>query len=342
MSNGQAAGAPLPPVVATVNGQDISTRVYEMYLKNGREELGLDETKEEGRRKLSLLREGIVSELIDRELIRQEAARRGLRGEPRRLAEEDERAVARLGGAEKFDAYLAQHGLTRAEFMETVRGPVYSELVRRELSKDVQVSEEEVKAFYEAHRGDEWLRAPERVTASHILVAARPNLIAQQLQRDKNLAGAALQAAARDEMARRRARAEGLRRRALAGGADFAALAREFSDDLGTRERGGALGQFPRDSHPKAFDDAAFALKPGEVSLVTQTDYGFHVIKVTAREPARIITLEEAAPEIRRRLLAAREAETLKGWLTESRRKAQVRVAEPFRFGALKDEFPAL
>jgi parvulin-like peptidyl-prolyl isomerase len=280
--------------------------------------------------------------LIDRELIRQEAERRGLRGEPQRLAEEDERAVARLGGAEKFDAYLAQHGLTRAEFMETVRGPVYSELVRRELSKDVQVSDEEVKAFYEAHRGDEWLRAPERVTASHILVAARPHLIAQQLQRDKKLAGAALQTAARAEMARRRERAEGLRRRALAGGADFAALAREFSDDLGTRERGGALGQFPRDSHSKAFDDAAFALKPGEVSPVTQTDYGFHIIKVTAREPARIITLEEAAPEIRRRLLAAREAETLKGWLKEARRKAQVRVAEPFRFGALKNEFPAL
>jgi len=149
-----------------------------------------------------------------------------------------------------------------------------------------------------------------------------------------------------EEVARRRARAEGVRLRLFKGGlgrqADFAALAREFSDDAATREQGGALGLFQRGAHSKAFDDAAFALKEGEVSAPVQTEFGFHVIKLERREPARTLTFEEAAPDLRRRLLAQREAETLKSWLASARRSAKIRIAEPFRIGALREEFPAL
>ena len=139
-------------------------------------------------------------------------------------------------------------------------------------------------------------------------------------------------------MATSRRRAEDIRRKA-ASGADFAKLARESSDDPGTRDAGGGLGTFTRDTHAKAFDEAAFKLKPGSVSDVVETEYGFHIIKVFARETARVRTLAEMTAEIRARLLAKRQAEELTNWLKESRRKATVRVNEPFRFGALKTEF---
>src|SRR5437588_515032 len=70
------ANEQLPPVVATVNDRPIPTKLYEMYLKNGRDALGLDQNSDEGRRKLDQLKEGIVSELIDRTLIAQEAEAR--------------------------------------------------------------------------------------------------------------------------------------------------------------------------------------------------------------------------------------------------------------------------
>ena len=333
--------------VATIEGRAIPARLFEMYLRNGREGLGLDERTEEGRRKLALLREGVVSELIDRELIRQEAERRRLTLDEGYVAEEERRAVEQLGGEEKFKSYLAAHGLSREEFMDTVHTPLYALLLRRVLGRDLNVTDEELKEFYEAHKSDAEFQLPERVAASHILVAARPSVIEAGLRDEKGLAGDELRKALDEEMRRRSARAhEVLLGRLLRGGLsrrhDFAALAREFSDDAATREQGGSLGLFQRGAHSKAFDDAAFALKEGEVSAVVQTEFGFHVIKLERREPGRRLTFEEAAPDLRRRLLARREAETLNSWLAAARRSARIRVAEAFRTGALREEFPAL
>jgi parvulin-like peptidyl-prolyl isomerase len=330
-----------PTIVAAVNGRPISARLYEMYLKNGQEELGINPATDEGKRKLELLREGIVSELIDRQLIAQEAERRGLTLTPEEMREAEERAIAQFGGEKQYDEYLSLHRLSREEYRDVIRWDVYGGKLREEFSKKISVTDEDVRNYYDEHKGDEVLRLPERVTASHILIAATPNLIRQQLQRDRNLTGDALESGVREEMEKRRARAEELRRKAAAG-ADFDKLAREFSQDPSSIEQGGALGTFTRNSHPKAFDDAAFALKPGAVSRVVETDYGFHVIKVFAHENARTQTLDEAAPEIRRRLLSTRLAIDLRQWLSEARRAATIRISEPFRFGSLKTEFPAM
>lgn len=339
-SSANANTTELPPIVATVNERPLSTRLYEMYLKNGREELGLDPKTEEGRRKLDLLREGIVSEMIDRTLIAQEAERRGLAIPPEKLQEAEARTVQQFGGEQKYDAYLAEHHLTRDEYREVIKSELYGELMRADLSKGLTVTDEDIKKYYDEHKTEPQFQRAELVTASHVLINARPNLIAQQLEREKNLTGEALATAAREELEKRRAIAEEVRRKAAAG-ADFAALARQYSEDPSSKGQGGSLGTFARNSHTSAFDDAAFALQPGKVSAVVQTEYGFHVIKVTAREAARAQTLPEATPEIRRLLLGGREAAKLTETLHELRRQAKVRINEPFRFGALKNEFPA-
>jgi parvulin-like peptidyl-prolyl isomerase len=334
------AAAALPPIVAIVNGDSIPTTLYEMYLKNGREALEIDPDSDDGRRQLDELREGIVSELIDRAIIRQHAEQRGLSITADQLAEAERRAIAELGGEPQFDAYLKEHRLSRDEYRETIKSEIYGDMMRKELNSGLSVSDQEIKTYYATHESGPEFQLPELVTASHILVAARPNLITQRLQSEKNLGGEALASAVREEMERLRQRAEEVRRKA-ATRANFSALARESSDDPATRDRGGDLGTFARHTHARAFDDAAFALQPGSISNVVQTEFGFHVIKVSKREPGRRQTLAEATPEIRRRLLAKLEADKLTAWLREARRKADVRINERFRFGALKSEFSA-
>lgn len=339
-SQSNANTTELPPVVATVNDRPLLTKLYEMYLKNGREALGLDPKTEEGRTKLEQLREGIVSEMIDRTLIAQESERLGLTIPPDKWNEALQRTIQQFGGEQKYDAYLADHHLTRDEYAEVIRSEIYGELMRDELSKGLAVPDEEINKYYEAHKSEPQFQQPERVTASHILIAARPNLIAQQLQSRKKLSGEALASAVREEMERLKQKAELIRHEAIETGT-FASLARQYSEDPSSRERGGDLGTFTRGTHTRAFDDAAFALKPGMWSDVVQTEYGFHVIQVTAKEAARAQTLAEATPEIRRLLMSEHQAAKLTESLKEMRRKAKVHINEPFRFGALKNEFPS-
>ena len=112
-SSASSNASTLPPIVAMVNDRPISTKLYEMYLRNGREalhdSLQLDESTDEGRRNLEKLREGIVSELIDRTLIEAEAERRGLTISPEKLKAAEERAIVEQGGDAPFVRRLVAH-----------------------------------------------------------------------------------------------------------------------------------------------------------------------------------------------------------------------------------------
>ncbi len=107
---------------------------------------------------------------------------------------------------------------------------------------------------------------PSEIEASHVLVMYRGSLRApENVTRSKDEA----QQRVRDVL--RRARAN----------QDFAGLAREFSDEPGAGDRGGALGRFGRGAMVPAFEQAAFALRVGQVSDVVETPFGYHVIKRT-------------------------------------------------------------
>jgi peptidyl-prolyl cis-trans isomerase D len=106
-----------------------------------------------------------------------------------------------------------------------------------------------------------------------------------------------------------KARAELARQRALKG-ADFAALATELSEDTGSATQGGDLGYNTKGKMVTPFDDAQFALKPGDISEVVETRYGYHVIKVEGVREGDV-PLDEAKREIAEKLVSAARAEQL-------------------------------
>ena len=107
----------------------------------------------------------------------------------------------------------------------------------------------------------------EKIVASHILVAYKEARNAPaSITRSK---------------AQAKKRAEEALKKAAKGNADFGALAKQYSDDPGSGPRGGDLGAFTRKTMVQPFSEAAFALKPGELSAIVETDFGFHVIKRT-------------------------------------------------------------
>lgn len=322
-----SAARPEPAVVATADGRQITAKIYSMYVRNGIEALGLSDQTAEGRQKIELLKEGVIDELIDRALIQAEAERRQLSISDETFEATYSRRVGEMGGEESYRAYLADHQLTDDEFRQVVRQELYGQLMKDELGREVTATPAEVRGFYETHRQSpnfaNLMKEPERVHAAHILVAARRSQVAAELKSQSSAGPAQIARLVIEEMTRRRARAEMIHAKIKAG-ADFAALARQYSDDPGTRTRGGDLGLFSRDTHTPGFDEAAFALKPGQISPIVETDYGFHIIKVVERKAERTRSFDEVRASLEQQLLARKQAEHLSRWLETRRREANI------------------
>lgn len=167
-----------------------------------------------------------------------------------------------------------------------VEQQVFLQLRDQVITPDTVISDEELAELYaEEGRGT-------RVRARHVLLSIPDG--ASEEERDSVYA-----------------LAEGLRERA-AGGEDFAAMAREYSDDSGTAQQGGDLGWFERGDMVEPFEEAAFALEGGEVSGVVETPYGLHIIKVEERETQ---SLEEAGETFRRQVISQRQQESLNSYV---------------------------
>jgi peptidyl-prolyl cis-trans isomerase C len=298
------------------DGIQVPARVFRMFVANAVDAAGARSASERQR-----VSDAVLEDLIDRALVAAEAKRRGVVVSPAEVERRMAQWRSSFGGTSGFEAHLARHGLSSEDWRQIAWQELAGAAVADALTAGVAVTHAEIAAFYRKHVRDPRLRAlfvePERVRAAHIFLDARPAVLA---------ARGPAEAGRHDDRSpveRQRQRAESLRRRA-AGGADFAALARAWSDDAGTRDRGGDLGTFTRGTHARAFDAAAFALRPGEIGPVVRTEFGFHVIKVLARAPGRTRTLEECRAAIGDRLLARARAARLAAWREARRRTATI------------------
>lgn len=313
---------------AVVNGVPIPERIVHAFLQNGQEALRIDPATEVGRNQLAKLRDSIIDEQIERTLIAAETERRGIAPTREQLEEAERRRILGLGGEERYEEFLRQNHLSREDHIQyVIRSALCGEAVKNAFASEIAISDEAVETYYEAHKDEPELQWPERVTVAHILLNGRRGMIAEQLKLEKRMAdGPQLEKAIDEEIARRAKLAEEIRARAAEPGGDFAALAAKYSEDFGSRNKGGSLGTSARGMRPIAFDEVAFSLKPGEVGPVVKTEYGYHVIKTMERKPAGPRTLGEAAPQIRGRLLAAEQARRMREWLAIARREARITI----------------
>ena len=165
----------------------------------------------------------------------------------------------------------------------------YVTLSAEELVARVKVDPAEVKKFFDEHRKD--FEVKESRQASHILVMADP-------------AGGA------DAKAKAKARADELYKEVKAKPDSFAELARKHSQDPGSAAKGGDLGFFPRGAMVKAFDDAVFAMKQGETSLPVESEFGYHIIRLTGIRAGRTAEAKDVSAQIEaelRKQLAAKQ-----------------------------------
>ena len=253
-----AAPKPLPDPVARVNGvpiaaADLNKAYKALSASQGGAQVPAGKEQE--------ARQFVLDQLITAELMYQFAQKTPAAD----LTKKIEDAVARLKGRfkteEEFSKGLAQQNLSEKELRELIRrNLVIENHIEQTIASKVTISEQEVRAFYD--NNPETFTMPEQVRASHILI-----MVDQQ--------------AAEAEKKRARAKADDLLKQ-IKTGADFAKLAQEHSGCPSSKQ-GGDLGFFSKGQMVKPFEDAAWAMKPGEVSGVVETQFGYHIIKLTEK-----------------------------------------------------------
>jgi peptidyl-prolyl cis-trans isomerase C len=187
-------------------------------------------------------------------------------------------------------------------------------LLAQDINNNAKVDEPAAREYYDQHKAEY-----ERVHARHILVRMAGSAIPVKPGQKDLSADEAL------------AKAQELRKK-LAAGADFAALAGAESDDSTTGSRGGDLGFFGHGQMVPSFEQAAFAMKAGDISDPVRSQFGYHIIKVEAREAK---AFEEARPSIEQKL----KPQMTQKFLDEMRKSATVTL-DPSYFGEEKKPTP--
>lgn len=239
------------------------------------------------------VRRRALEELIDRRLLLRAAADRDIRV----TDAEVEHAMARLRDdypEEQFERTLATEAIGPEALARDLRERLLLQrLFLREVVARVAVTDEEIDEWIAIH-GEE-LRRPEQARAAQIVVATAEE-------------------------------AERIRER-LRAGESFEDLARETSLSPDGK-KGGDLGFFARDEMPPPFGEVCFGLKPGEVSEVVSSPYGFHVFKLLEKRPASTPAPEELRAEVVRRLRREKEAAAQQAFIARLREAAQIEIDE--------------
>ena len=214
------------------------------------------------------------------------------------------------GSDETFAARLTALGLTEAELQSKMSEEMIAEnVLKRELK--VEVSDDAVKKFYDENPGK--FEKPEMVKAAHVLIAT------QDLTTGTNLSD--------EQKAAKKKIAEDVLKRAKAG-EDFAKLAKEYSDDSGSKDKGGEY-TFPRGQMTPAFEAAAFSLNTNQVSDIVETPYGYHIIKLYEKIPAKKIELSEVKDDIKEYLGNQQVQKQLPDFMAKLEKEADVQILDP-------------
>ena len=282
---------------AFVNGQEIGgeavrfelDRLVRFYVSHGM-------TMEEVKKNLPKLEEKALEQAVGAKLLLDQAAKLDVPVSAADVDAEVAKVVAQVGGEDNYRKALAAQGVTEEQFRKEIeKGAKVNKLVEQACSSVAEPTDDEVAAFYAAHR-DEYV-APEQVLCQHILV--------------KGSGDAALD------------KIKAIRERIVEEGADFAEEAKKHSD-CPSGAQGGSLGWFGRGMMVPEFDKAAFEMKKGEVSGVVATQFGYHIIYKADHRGGGQQTLVDVHDQVKDLLRHEARGRAMDAYVAELREKAKV------------------
>lgn len=245
-----------------------------------------------------------LEQLIFAELIYSE----GLKAAPADLDKQVEARMTqnkeRFGTPEEFENAIKESGISEKELTEiTKKDLVITNFIETKIAPKVVVTDEEAKKFYDDNKAG--LSEEPQVKASHILIGVESAATAGQKEDARKKAESIL--------------------KELKAGRDFAEAAKAYST-CPSKEQGGDLGFFGKGQMVPAFEQAAFSMKPGDVSEIVETQFGYHIIKVTDKKDAEPPKFEELKEKIVSYLKGQKTQKSVFDFVSNLRKEAKVDI----------------
>ena len=295
--------------IAVVDGTEVTREELDMLLDQAKR--GYEAQKQEfpkvGTPEYQNVQTQYVAYLVQREEFRQAADDLGIEVAEKDIDKaEDEVVKSRFDGNEKeYEKALRAQGLSKDDFRRTLETSVLTQKIFDEVTKDAKVSDEDVLAYYTQNQSQ--YGTPESRDVRHILIS------------EKGTDG-------KVDFEKSKAKADQIYAE-LRGGADFAELAKQSSDDPGSKDSGGKL-TISRGQTVPEFDKTSFELEKGEVSRPVKTQYGYHVIEALSPvRPAKTTSLDQVKASIRTTLLQQKRNEVVSKWAEDLRKDYEDKVS---------------
>lgn len=300
--------------VARVNGERISHTTFTRHLEQASllytRQLGLDLNTEKGKALLPMLKQTTLNQLIEQTLMLQEAKRQGIQVSEAEIQSEYDKYLQNTyqGDKARMERELAHNHYSPADFREELRKRLLIQKLKKQLTRTVKLSESQIESYYNQNKTR--FISPEKIEARHILIKSQTPA---QEEKARSILAQVLQE--------------------LKAGGDFAALAKKYSQDTSTKDQGGSLGAFAKGEMVKAFEQAAWALQPGEYTQKpVKTEYGLHLILRGKTIPARTLSLQEARKEFEGQLHESQKEQFFQNWLKQARAHAEIEIVESLNF----------
>ncbi len=333
------------PIVARVNGVDITRKAFDRELMTVEQRFkGMGRRLDPG--KLDQLKADVLEDLINREVLYQDAVKAGISVGPETVDAQIASIRQQFPDEKAFEAMMAQMGLTVDQLKSEIeKGLTIQQFIETKFVDSATISPEEIKAYYDAN--PQTFQQPERIQARHILIKVDANAGADKRAEalKKEAEAAELDKAGKtDEAAALKKDADNLKAQAdqaqvaeksrakkeiqaaqarLAKDESFEDVAKAVSE-CPSGKNGGDLGYFGRGQMVKPFEDAAFALSPGDVSDVVESRFGYHLIKLEDKKSADTAPLAEVSPKIEEYLIQNTVREAVGKYLEQQKADSQI------------------
>jgi len=291
--------------IASVGSATVTQEQFDQILAQAKTQYASQEGAppfpKEGTADYDRLKANIVNYLVGIEIIKQQAADMNVSVTQKQLDESIKQITQQVGSQKKLDALLKKYGITMDQLKTQQMATLLQGKVQAKVAADAKVTDAQIKAYFNDPANKAQFVVADSVDARHVLVDTKAE--AEKVQ--KLLA-------------------------ADPSDANWKKVAKKYSIDTTTKDKGGVLGTFGQGRMVPAFDKAAFSIKPGTVSVPVKTQYGWHVIEVTKKTPGSSKTFEEAKPMIEQVLKSQLQAKAWTDWLAKVTKDAGIVYAAGF------------